>query len=53
MLGNEPNMLDYHFWPWFERVPYMDVLLPKETLPNLNKWTASMRELDVVKEIGA
>ena len=51
--GAEPNMLDFHMWPWFERVPYMDVLLPKESLPKLNQWAVSMRELDAVKATGA
>ena len=46
-------MLDFHMWPWFERVPYMDVLLPKESLPKLNQWAVSMRELDAVKATGA
>ena len=51
--GAEPNMLDFHMWPMFERVPYIDVLLPKEYLPKLNQWTVSMRELDAVKATGA
>ena len=45
-------MLDFHMWPWFERVPYIDVLLPKDVLPKLHQWTLSMRELDAVKATG-
>ena len=53
ITGNEPNMLAFHMWPWFERIPYMDVLLLLDVLPRLHQWTLSMREVDAVQALGS
>jgi len=55
--GNSPSMLDYHFWPWFERMPSMKVLcggaefLPADKFPKLIKWTEEMLLLPTVKAV--
>ena len=48
-------MVDFHIWPWFERMPVLkDMtgydLLPRDKFPKLIQWTKSMMELPAVKE---
>jgi len=54
--GNEPSMLDYHIWPFFERMPAVlklrgIELLPADKFPKLSKWVEAMKQLPAVKEI--
>lgn len=53
--GNACGMADFHFWPWFERIPAIEQLngrefMPKETYPALNQWVQNMEELEAVKQ---
>lgn len=53
--GSEPNMVDFHIWPWMERFPILQRVtttdpLPKDRFPKLNSWVAAMKELPAVKE---
>lgn len=55
---NEPGMLDYMIWPWFERFPTLKVLFPnlydyengKQEHPRLESWRKAMKEDPAVKE---
>jgi len=54
--GNEPSMLDYHIWPFFERMPAVSKLrgvdlLPADKFPKLSKWVETVKQLPAVKEI--
>jgi len=47
-------MLDFHIWPWFERVPVFERnigvnLLPSDRFPNLTAWVGTMQKLPAVK----
>uniref|UniRef100_A0A1B6F9D4 Glutathione transferase n=1 Tax=Cuerna arida TaxID=1464854 RepID=A0A1B6F9D4_9HEMI len=54
--GEEPGMLDYMIWPWFERLPTSELIFgeqfrfPEEKLKSLTSWIALMKEDKVVKE---
>ena len=51
-LGAAPSLVDFAFYPWFERWPalqhYRGFALPKE-LPRLLRWRDAVRALDSVK----
>lgn len=53
-LGDKPSMLDFHIWPWYERMsPFKEMgidMLPEEKFPNMNKWVSRMLEIPAVKE---
>jgi len=54
--GNEPSMLDYHIWPFFERMPSVKKLrgidmLPADKFPKLSKWVENMLQLPAVKAV--
>ncbi|CAH1269360.1 GSTO1 [Branchiostoma lanceolatum] len=52
--GDEPGFLDYSFWPWFERMPVLEVAsgfkLEEAEFPKLFAWQAAMRDRPEVKE---
>jgi len=51
--GCNLTMLDFHLWPWFERMPAIAKLTGHDILqpfPNLKAWCATMRETIPVKE---
>ena len=48
-------MVDYHIWPWYERVPALEQItgvdfLPKERFPKLNRWMEAMLKEPAVQE---
>jgi hypothetical protein len=48
-------MVDFHLWPFFERIPAICELLgadiyPINKYPLLNKWINAMEEVDAVKK---
>lgn len=53
----QPGVLDFNIWPWFERldvfpIAYPDVggtLLPEKSFPKLNAWVEVMNDEPVVK----
>jgi len=51
-LGASPSLVDFAFYPWFERWPalehYRGFALPRE-LPKLGRWIEAVRELESVK----
>jgi glutathione S-transferase len=53
--GETPKMIDYHIWPWYERLGMLEqmsggiVILPKDRFPKLNSWIARMKEVPAVK----
>jgi glutathione S-transferase len=52
--GNEPSMIDFHIWPWFERFPTINKMkgtdiLPSETFPKLNAWVKRMHHVSAVE----
>jgi len=52
--GDEPSMLDYHMWPFFELIPSISTLseldvLPKDKFPKLSRWVEEMMLLPSVK----
>jgi glutathione S-transferase len=52
--GDAPSMVDYHFWPFFERFPVAEhfasvQLLPAAQFPKLNAWVAAMHEVPAVQ----
>ena len=47
-------MVDFHFWPFFERFPVAEhiasvQLLPAAQFPKLNAWVAAMHEVPAVQ----
>lgn len=52
-LGAQPSLVDFAFYPWFERWPALEQLrnfpLPTE-LTRLARWRAAVRELPAVRE---
>lgn len=48
-------MLDFMIWPWFERIPLMEILggqlfkIPEDRFPLLVQWKSSMLADPVVK----
>lgn len=49
-------MVDFHFWPWFERFPAIHQLngvelLPAGTLPSLHNWIQNMEQLEAVQKV--
>ncbi|XP_069111865.1 glutathione S-transferase omega-1-like [Argopecten irradians] len=54
--GDQPSMLDFMLWPWFERLPIISKMmpgaeaLPAEKFPNLNAWVEAMLSQPAVKE---
>jgi len=55
LTGDNVMMVDFHFWPWFERLPAFTELrgsafLPFNEFPRLNKWINSMSNIDTVKK---
>ncbi len=53
LVGNEPGMVDFHCWPWFERLPVMKTLRnhdPFVSLPNLTRWMADMQRVPAVQQ---
>lgn len=53
-LGNEPSLVDFTFYPWFERwivlAHYRNFPIPK-TCEKLLQWQQAMSQLDSVKSI--
>jgi glutathione S-transferase len=52
--GDAPCMLDFHAWPWFERIPMLDrvantTLLCGDRFPKLTAWVKVMHDLPAVK----
>jgi len=52
--GNKPSMLDFHLWPWFERIPTIQTLTGKTVLdnkefPKILEWIKTMKDLPAVK----
>jgi glutathione S-transferase len=53
--GESPKMVDYHVWPWFERLEMLEKLaagidlLPKGRFPKLNSYIAHMKDVPAVK----
>ena len=52
-------MLDYHIWPWFERLSTTAFekthnidLLPIDYFPRMTSWIADMWKTDAVKAVG-
>eukprot|EP00058_Branchiostoma_floridae_P012248 XP_002597736.1 hypothetical protein BRAFLDRAFT_217360 [Branchiostoma floridae] len=45
--GEEPGFLDYSLWPWFERLPVLE--LEEAEFPKLFAWQAAMRDRPEVK----
>lgn len=47
-------MLDFHIWPWYERMsPFIGMgieMLPEDKFPYLNQWVARMRNVPAVQE---
>ena len=48
-------MVDYHLWPWYERIPALEEItgetfLPKDKYPKLNRWIEAMLETPAVKD---
>ena len=52
-LGAAPSLVDFAFYPWFERWPALEQLrsfaLPSE-LKRVTRWVAAVRELPTVRE---
>uniref|UniRef100_A0A1B6KGV6 Glutathione transferase n=1 Tax=Graphocephala atropunctata TaxID=36148 RepID=A0A1B6KGV6_9HEMI len=54
--GQEPGMLDYMIWPWFERLAALELIygeqfcLSQDKLKSLTTWTNAMKEDKAVKE---
>ena len=53
--GLEVGMVDYHVWPWFERLPIMKELhghsmMTSDRYPKLSAWVKVMQETAGVKE---
>ena len=52
--GDEPGMLDFHMYPWFERMPAIKLLSDYDILPEpdfsaLVKWKGRMESLPCVR----
>jgi hypothetical protein len=48
-------MVDFHLWPFYERVPAVNEIfgfdiLPTASLPRLHAWIAAMETVDAVKQ---
>ena len=48
-------MVDYHMWPWFERLPALqqitgDVIVDPQLFPKMSRWMAAMLEEPAVRE---
>lgn len=48
-------MVDFHIWPWFERMPVMKELsgadmLPAARFPKLTQWTRKMLQVPAVQK---
>ncbi|XP_033762218.1 glutathione S-transferase omega-1-like [Pecten maximus] len=54
--GDQPSMLDFFVWPWFERMAVLSKILPNtdplpaEKFPNLTAWVEVMKSQRAVKE---
>jgi len=47
--GDQPLIVDFHMWPWFERMPMLEQLtgvhvLPEDKFPKLKSWAKAMLE---------
>lgn len=54
--GDSVGMVDFHFWPWFERLPAVRQLngidIPSaSTHPRLNQWISKMEQLEAVQQV--
>lgn len=54
--GDTCGMVDFHFWPWFERFPAIQQLggidlLPSSTFPFLHSWIKNMEQLEAVQKV--
>jgi len=52
--GDHPSMLDFHAWPWFERMPTLEQIagvtaLPDAKFSKLNAWVNAMNELPTIQ----
>ena len=52
--GDLPCMIDFHIWPWFERMELMRDLAgvnpwPESRYPKINAWVKTMKQLPAVK----
>ena len=51
--GDEPAMVDFHIWPWFERMEiiakYGHDPIPAAEFPKLRAWVSTMMELPAVR----
>ena len=55
-VGDQPSLLDFHIWPWFERFPTLEKLggvkiVPEDKFPRLSSWIKNMREVPAVKSV--
>ncbi|KAF2351717.1 Glutathione S-transferase N-terminal [Trinorchestia longiramus] len=53
--GSQPGYLDLAFWPWFERLPCIEILLQRPALTDkqqhLTEWVKKMKEVPAVKAL--
>lgn len=53
--GEQPGMLDYMMWPWFERFPVLTIMYPNLVYPaqdTLDTWQADMWNTGPVNQYG-
>ena len=54
MLGASPGLVDYHMWPWFERLPTLEEMSggldPLQDCPKLRGWVKNMLNTEPVKQ---
>lgn len=48
-------MVDYHIWPWYERIPALEEItqvefLPQSQFPKLNRWIDAMLATPAVRD---
>ena len=48
-------MVDYHIWPWYERIPALEEItglefIPKDRFPKLNRWMEAMLRNPAVQD---
>lgn len=51
--GEQVGMVDFHCWPWFERLPVLKTLRsydPFVRLPNLSRWMEDMKHVPAVQK---
>jgi hypothetical protein len=51
--GEQVGMVDFHCWPWFERLPVLKMLRsydPFVGLPNLSCWMENMKYVPAVQK---